>query len=159
MNEYSITQKVGFRLSTDWKQIYTILQYKVKAFAEVQALACFPRNIILHSPTKFGIRKPYTNIQSLWRFHLVFWKTSKQIYRKLEKKEKLRREFQALPSWYSKMILYSLTKFCILKTWWLLHGPNDSIYSFDRLQNNYMVNCDIGWNLLEKSKLRLVFPE
>ena len=41
--------------------------------------------------------------------------TSKQIYRKLKYREKVLEEFQPLPRFPRKMVLYSSTKFGILK--------------------------------------------
>ena len=79
-----------------WKQIYTKLQYWKKVFGEFQALPQFPREMVLYLSTKFGILKPGSNIQSLRRFKLGFWQTSKQIYRKLQYKEKVFEESQGL---------------------------------------------------------------
>ena len=46
-----------------------------------------------------------------------FSHTSKQIYKKLHCKEKVFEEFQGLPRFRGKMVLYSSTKFGILKPW------------------------------------------
>ena len=73
--------------------------------------------MIFSLSTKFGIIKPWTNIQSLTRIKLGLWQASKQIYKKLQYKEKVLGEFQALPRFPRKMILYSWTKFGILKHW------------------------------------------
>ena len=67
--------------------------------------------------TKFGILKPWTIISNLIRFDLGFWQASKQIYRKLEYSEKVLEEFQRLPRFSRKMVLYSSTKLWILKSW------------------------------------------
>ena len=50
-------------------------------------------------------------IVQLIRFDLGFWQTPKQIYRKLKHKEKRLGEFQSLPRFLRKMILYSRSKF------------------------------------------------
>ena len=67
--------------------------------------------------TKFGILKPWTNIAWLKRFDYGFWQTSKEIYRKLEYKEKAFVEFLNLPRFPRKKILHTLIKFGILKPW------------------------------------------
>ena len=77
----------------------------------------FPRKIVLYSSTKFCILKPWTIISNLIRFDLGFWQASKQIYRKLKYKENVLEEFQRLPRFPRKMVLYSSTKFGISKPW------------------------------------------
>ena len=86
-----------------------------KAFQRFQALSLFARKIVLYLWSKFGILKPSTNILPLTRLDLGVLETSKQIYWKLQYKVKFFGEFQALPRFPRKMILYSLTKFGILK--------------------------------------------
>ena len=78
--------------------------------------------------TKLGIIKIWTNIQLFRRFDLEFWQTLKQIYRRLQYKEKVFEEFQALSHFLIKMFLYLSTKFGILKPWKpIFHDPEDSI--------------------------------
>ena len=97
------------------KQIYRKLQYRKKVFGEFQDLPGFTRKMIFYSSTKFGILKPWTNIPSPRRFDLGFWQTSKQIYRQLQYKEKVLEEFEGSSGFPRKIILYSLTKFGIIK--------------------------------------------
>ena len=99
------------------KQVYKLLQYEQKYFAEFQSLSRFPRKMVLYWSTKVGIIKPWTNIQSIRRFDLGFWQTSKQICRKLQYKEKVFGEFQSFPHFPRKMVLYLLTKFGVTKPW------------------------------------------
>ena len=128
------------------KQIYRKLVCREKVFGEFQRLSRFPRKMVLYSSTEFGILKSWTNIPKLIRFDFSFWQTSKQIYRKLvyrenvfgegkgigrltdcqtskqiykklKYKDKLFREFQCLLRFPRKVVLYSSTKFYILKTW------------------------------------------
>ena len=73
--------------------------------------------MVLYSLTKFSIIKSWTNTPWLRRFDLGFWQTSKQIYRKLQYTQKVFREFQDLPRFPRKMILYPSTKFGIRKVW------------------------------------------
>ena len=97
------------------KQIYRKLQYRKKVFGEFQDLPGFTRKMVFYSSTKFGILKPWTNIPSPRRFDLGFWQTSKQIYRQLQYKEKVLEEFEGSSGFPRKIILYSLTKFGIIK--------------------------------------------
>ena len=64
--------------------IYRKLQYWEKALQVFQGLPRSPRKIVLYSSTTFGIIQPFIDSQSLRRFDLVFWQTSKQFYRKLQ---------------------------------------------------------------------------
>ena len=82
---------------------------------EFQRLPRFPRKMVLYSSTKFCILKPWTIISNLLRFDLGFWQASKPFYRKLKYREKVLEEFQRLPRFPRKMVLYSSTKFGILK--------------------------------------------
>ena len=71
----------------------------------------------LHLSTNFCILKPWAIISNLIRFDLGFWQASKPFYRKLKYREKVLEEFQRLPRFPRKMVLYSSTNFCILKPW------------------------------------------
>ena len=92
-----------------------VFAHQIWYFQEFEGLSRFPRKNVLYSPTKFGILKPWANIQSLRSFDLGFWQISKQIYRKRQYGEKVFTKPQALPCFPTKMILYSPTKFGILK--------------------------------------------
>ena len=54
------------------------------------------------------------------RFDFVFWQSSKPFYRKLKYKEKVLEEFQRLPRFRRKIVLYSSTNFDILKPWTII---------------------------------------
>ena len=82
-----------------------------------QRLPRFPRKMVLYSSTKFDILKPWTIISNFIRFDLGFWQASKLFYRKLKYREELLEEFQRLPRFPRKMVLYSSTNFRILKPW------------------------------------------
>ena len=125
------------------KQIYRKFKYREKVFGEFQALPRFPRKMVLNSLTEFGILKPRTNIQSLIRFYLGFWQTSKQIYQKLQYRENVFEELKSLSRFSWKMVLYSSTKFGILKPW-------TNIQSFTRF--------DLGfWQTLNKIYRKLQY--
>ena len=91
------------------KQIYRKLEYREKVLEEFQRLPRFPRKMVLDSSTKFGILKHLTIISNLIRFDLGFCQVSKQIYRNLEYSEKTFEEFQRLPCFLRKMVLFSST--------------------------------------------------
>ena len=76
--------------------------------------------MVLYLSTKFGILKPLTIISNLIRFDLGFCQAWKQIYKKLEYSEKVLEEFQRLPRFPRKIVLYSSTKFGILKPWTII---------------------------------------
>ena len=97
------------------KQIYRKFKYKENKLNEFQRLPGFSRKLVLYSYTKLGILKPWTLITNLKRFDLGFWQASKQIYRKLKHTEKDLEEFQGLPRFASKMVLYLSSNFRILK--------------------------------------------
>ena len=73
--------------------------------------------MVLYCSTNFRILKPWTIISNLIRFDLGFWQASKPFYRKLKYREKVLEEFQRLPRFPRKMVLYSSTNFRILKPW------------------------------------------
>ena len=95
------------------KQFHRKLKYR-EVFQEFQRLPRFPRKMVLYSSTKFCIFKPWAIILNLTRFDLGFWRASKPFYRKLKNKEVLE-EFQRLPRFPRKTVLYSSSNFCILK--------------------------------------------
>ena len=102
------------------KQNYTKLKDREINFEEFQCLPPFSREMVLCSSAKFGILMPLTIISNIIRFDLGFWQTSKQIYRELKYMENKLDEFQRLPRFPRKLVLYSSTKFGILKTWTII---------------------------------------
>ena len=99
------------------KPFYRKLKYREKVLKEFQRLPRFPTKMFLYSSTNFRILKPWAIISNLIRFDLGFWQSSKPFYRKLKYREKVLEEFQRLPRFPRKMVLYSSTKFGILKPW------------------------------------------
>ena len=99
------------------KPFHTKLKYRKKVLEEFQRLPRFPRKMVLYSSTNFRILKPWAIISNLIRFDLGFWQASKPFYRKLKYREKVLEEFQDLPGFSRKMVLYSSKNFCILKPW------------------------------------------
>ena len=87
---------------------------------ECQCLPRFPRKIVLCSSTNFCILKPWAFTSNVMRLDLGFWQASKPFYRKLKYTEKVLQEFQRLPRFPRKTVLYSSTKFCILKPWGII---------------------------------------
>ena len=66
---------------------------------------------------QFSHFKDWAIISNRIRFDLSFWQASKPIYRKLKYRGKVLKEFQRLPRFPRKMVLYSWTNFRILKSW------------------------------------------
>ena len=99
------------------KPFYRKHKYREKVSEEFQRLPCVPRKMVLYSSTNFRILKPWAIISNLIRFDLGFWQASKPFYRKLKYREKVLEEFQRLPRFPRKMVLYSSTNFHILKPW------------------------------------------
>ena len=102
------------------KQIYRKLRYREKVLEEFQHLSRFPRKIFLYSLTNFCILKPWAIISNLIRFDLGFWQPSKLFHRKLKYREKVLEECQPLTRFPRKMLLYSSTKFGVLKPWTII---------------------------------------
>ena len=117
MNHYSQAHKIQFRLLTGFKKIYRKFKYREKVLEEFQRLPRLIRKMVLYLSTKFGILKPWTIISRLIRFDWGFSQTSKQVYRKLQYRENVLEEFEHLPCFFKKMVLYSSNKFGILKPW------------------------------------------
>ena len=106
-------------------------------------MPCCPRKMVLYSSTKFRIIKPSTNIPWLRGFDLGFWKSSKQIYRKLQNKEKYFGEFQGLPCFPRKMVLYLWTKFVIIKPWSIIQSLRRFHFGLWQTSNKFIGNSNI----------------
>ena len=99
------------------KSFYRNLKYTEKVLEEFQSLRRFSRKMALYSSTNFRILKPWAIISNHIRFDLGFWQARKPFYRKLKYRERVLEEFQRLPRFSRKMVLYSSTNFHILKPW------------------------------------------
>ena len=97
------------------KQFYRKLKYRENNLEEFQCLPRFLRKMVLYLSTKFRILKPSAIISNFIRFDLGFWQPSKSFRRKLKYREKVLGEFQRLPRFPKKIVLYSSNKFGILK--------------------------------------------
>ena len=106
---------LGFWQSS--KPFYRKLTCREKVLEEFQRFLLFRRRKVWYSSTNFCILKPWAIISNLIRFHWGFWQASKAIYRKLKYKEKVWEEFQPLPRFQRKIVLYLSTNFRILKPW------------------------------------------
>ena len=98
-----------------WKPFDRKLKDREKVLEEFQRLSRFTRKMVLYSSTNFHILKPWGIICNIERFDLGFWQASKPFYRKLKYGEKVFEEFQTLPHFPRKMVLYWSTYFCIWK--------------------------------------------
>ena len=101
------------------KQIYGKFQRRENVFGKFQGLLRFSRKMVFYSLSKFCIFYPCANIQSLRTFVLSLWGTSKQIYKKLWYEEKFFGKLQVLLCFTRKMVLCSLTKFCIFLAFYI----------------------------------------
>ena len=99
---------------------YRKFKYREQVLEEFQRLPRFPRKMVLYSSTKFGILKPLTIVSNVVRWDLGFCQPSKQIYSKLGYSEKVLKGFQRLFRFPRKTVLYSSTKFGILKSWTII---------------------------------------
>ena len=99
------------------KPFYRKLKCREKVLEEFQRFLLVRRTKVWYSSTNFCILKPWAIISNLIRFHWGFWQASKAIYRKLKYKEKVWEEFQPLPRFQRKIVLYLSTNFRILKPW------------------------------------------
>ena len=130
-----------------------------KTSKEFQCLLRFSRKMILCLSTKFGILKRWTIISKLIRLDLGFWWTSRQIYRRLKYKQKVLEEFQRLSRFSRKMILYSSTKFGILKPWTIISELITFELWFGILQNKFIRNSIIGRRFWKSFNFCLAFPK
>ena len=99
------------------KPFYRKLKFSEKVLEEFQCLPRFPGKLVLYSWTNFCILRDWAVLSNLIRLDLGLWMASKPFYRKLKYREKVLEEFQSLPHFPRKMVLYSSTNFCILKPW------------------------------------------
>ena len=97
------------------KPLFRKLKYRGNVLEEFQRLPPFPRKMFFYSWTNFRILELWAIISNLIRFDLGFWEASKAFYRRLKYSEKVLQEFQGLPRFPRKMVLYSSSNFRILK--------------------------------------------
>ena len=112
---YLIRIDLGFWQAS--KPFYKKLKIRKKVSEEFQCMPRVPRKIVFFSSTNFRILNPWVIISNLIMFDLCFWQASKPFYRKLNNREKVLKEFQRLPRFLRKLVLYSSTNFSILKPW------------------------------------------
>ena len=142
------------------KPFFRKLKYKEKVLEKFQRLPRFPRNIVLYWPTNFWILKSGAIISNFVRFDLGFWLASKLFYRKLKEKQKVFEEFQRLPRFSRKMVLYSWTYFCILRPWAIISNPITLDLGFwDASKNHFIGNSNIRRRFWKSFNICLPFPE
>ena len=140
------------------KPFYRKLKYREKVLEEFQRLSRFPRKMVLYSSTNFRILKPWAIISNLIRFDLGFWQASKQIYRKLKYRENNLEEFQRLPRFPRKMVLYSSTKFGILKPWTIISNLIRFDLGFWQASKPFYRKLKYREKVLEEFQRLLRFP-
>ena len=99
------------------KPFYRKLKCREKVLEEFQRFLLFRRTKVWYSSTNFCILKPWAIISNLIRFDSGFWQASKPFFRKLIYRKKVLEEFQHLPRFPRKMVLYLSTNLRILKPW------------------------------------------
>ena len=117
----------------------------------------FPEKIVLYSSTKFGILKLSTNILWSGTFYLCFWQNSKQIYRKLQYREKDFGYFPGLLPFARRIVLYLSTERGITKL--IFNQSESSIKAFDRIENKYIANSIIREEFFKSSNVFRVVQE
>ena len=119
----------------------------------------FLKKMVLFSLTKFGILKRQTNIPWPRRFHLGFWQTSKESVRTLQYSEKVFGEFQGLPQFPRKMVLYLSTKLGIIEPWTNIESLRTFDIGFWQTSKKIIGNSNIKKTFLKSSQVCLTFPE
>ena len=76
--------------------------------------------MVLYFSTNFCILNPWAIISNIIRFGLGFWQASKPFYWKRKYREKFLEEFQRLPRFPRKMVLYLSTRFWLSNPWALI---------------------------------------
>ena len=140
------------------KQIYRKFEYSEKVLEEFQRLLRFPRKMLLYSSTNFCILKPWAIISNLIRFHWGFRQASKAIYRKLKYKEKVWEEFQPLPRFQRKIVLYLSTNFRILKPWAIISNFIRFDVAFWQASKPFYRKLKCREKVLEEFQRFLPFP-
>ena len=99
---------------------YRKLKCREKVLEGFQRFPRFSRKLVLYSSTNFPILKPWRIISNFIRFDLGFWHALKPFDRKLKFRQKVFEEFQHLPCFPWKMVLYLKTIFHIVKSWGII---------------------------------------
>ena len=102
-------------------------------------------------------------IQKIWKTKKTvnwdFSQTPKQVYRKLQHGGKIFAKFQGQPPFSRKVVLYSLTKLGIIKTWSNIPWLRRFDLHLSRLQNKFIGNYNIQRKFSESFNVSLAFPE
>ena len=142
-----------------WKSFHRKVKYREKVLEEFQRFPRFPRKMILYSSTNFRILKPWAIISNLIRFDLGFWQASKPFYRKLKYREKVLEEFQRLPRFPRKMVLYSSTNFRILKPWVIISNLIRFDWGFWQTSKAFYRKLKYKQQVFEEFNFCVAFPE
>ena len=134
------------------------LEYRAKVLEKFQPLPRFPRKMVLYSPSKFCILNPWALILNIIKFDLGFWQASKPFYTKFKDSLKVLEEFQRLPRFPRKMVLYFPTKFCILKLWAIISSLIEFDLGFWQASNSFYGKLKYREKVLEEFQLLPRFP-
>ena len=141
-----------------WKPFIRKLKYRENVLKKFQCLSRFPRKFVLYSSTNICVLKPWAIILDLRRFDFGFWQASKPFYRKLKYREKVLEEFQRLPRFPRKMVLYSSTNFRILKPWAIISNLIRFDLNFWQASNPFYRKLKYRENILKKFQRLSRFP-
>ena len=128
-------------------------------FGKLQGLHCFASIMVLCSLIKFCILEPCTGIQWLRIFYLGPWQILKQVYRELQEAKRFFGKFQGQPLFPRKMVLYSSTKFGIIKTWTNIPWLRRVDLGFRQTWKRFKGISNIWGTFLESLKVCVTFPE
>ena len=140
------------------KPFYRKLKYTEKVLEEFQRLSHFPRKMVLYSSTKFCISQPWPIVSNLIRFSLGFWQASKPFYRKLKYRKKVLEEFQRLPRFDRKIVLYSSTNFRILTIWLIISNLRRFDWGFWQTSRSFYRKLKYRERVLEEFQRLPRFP-
>ena len=132
------------------KPFYRKLKYNEKVLEEFQRLPRFTGKIVFLSSRNFPILNPWAIISNLIRFDLGFRQESKPFYTKQKYRKNVLEEFQCLPHFPRKMVLYSSTNFCILKPWVIISNHVRFDLGFWQASNPFYRKRKNRGNVLEK---------
>ena len=141
------------------KPFYRKLKYREKVLEEFQRLPRFPRKRVLYSSTNFCILKPWAIISNLIRFDSGFWQASKPLFRKLIYRKKVLEEFQHLPRFPRKMVLYLSTNLRILKPWAIISSLIRFDLGFSQAWKPFYRIIKSKQKVLKSFNVCLFFPE
>ena len=140
------------------KQICGKIQYREEGFGDFEDLPQFSAKFFFYLSTKFAIMKLWTNIQRHRRFDLAFWKTSKQIYRKLRYREKILENCNIYIAFSEKWFCVCRVSLAKQSLQPIVNHPGGLIYAFGILKIKFIGNSNLERKFLQSFKICVAFP-